>query len=139
MQSGAAKTELLGKGRQGRGGGKSRDAKNDIVTGIDLLLQIDFAPGQIDGRGGQIKVAAAGHLVGEQVASCQLQFLQPPILQSQVKNIMRMALDGQRGILEEGKILDRAWIRQIDEYGDAFAGLWGKDSGQQARQAEWRK
>ena len=52
---------------------------------------------------------------------------------------MRMALNGQRGILEEGKILDRAWIRQIDEYGDAFAGLWGKDSGQQARQAEWRK
>ena len=123
VQRRAAKSVFFGERRQRRGGRIGRDAKNDVVMGINLPLQIQFPPGGVKGRGGQIEVAAAGDLVGEQIAACQLQFRQPAVFQSLIKHIIRVALDGQALVLEEREIRDPARVRQVDENGDALPGF----------------
>ena len=132
----AAKTVMLGQGSQRRGGGVSRDAEDDVEVWINIPLETPFGSVWCDGVVGQIEVAAAGFLVGEQIAAGQAKFGHYSAVQPFVKSVVRMALDGELIVVEERPVLSQSKVWQVDEDADALARLGVEGVAQQPRETE---
>ena len=136
MQGRAAEVVLFGEGGEGRGGRVGRDAEDEVVIRVDILFQAETSAVGREGLVGQVEIAAAGDLVGEEIAAGEVQFLEGAVLKAAVEDLVGMALDGEGGVFEEGEIGDVEGVLEVDEDGNAFSALGLEDGGQQAGQAE---
>ena len=61
------------------------------------------------------------------------------VLQSEIKDLVRMSLNSQIRVLQKPKIFDPVWIFQVDQDGHSFSSAGVEYGLQQARKAEWRE
>ena len=76
MKRGAPEAVLFGKGGEWCRGRVGRDAENDVVVRVNILLQTDHASLGRVGLIGEVKVAAACDLVGIHLAATEPEFRQ---------------------------------------------------------------
>ena len=128
MQGRTTEAVLLRKRRKRRSGGKGRDAEDDVVVRINVLLETQFFASHIHTEVRQIEVAARRLRVGKHFAACQCQLFSHAILQPQMKVLMCSLLDGPRRIFQERIILGFSEIWQVDKDAD-FAAERGLEHG----------
>ena len=139
VQRRPAKSELLRERRERRGGRVGRDAEENVEVRINVFREADLASLGSPGGVGQVQVAAAGDLVGEHLPAAKTQFRQDPVLQALVEHVVRVTLNGQRGVLQKGESCDLLRIRQVDQDADALARFGFEHGLEQSRKAELRK
>lgn len=118
MQGGSTEFVLFRKSRQRRGRRVGRNTKDDVVVGINFLLEADHRSIGRHGLVGEVEVAAAGDFVGVDAAALQAEFLHDAGVKRLVEKVYRVRLDRQLRVFEKGKILHLRAVGQVDE--DAY-------------------
>ena len=139
MQGSAAEFVLLRERGERRGGRVGRNAKDDVVVGIDVLFE---AHGGAFGRHclvGEVKVAAAGDFVGEDSAALESELLHDAGMKRLVEKVHRVRLDREFGVFKKLEILHPRGIGQVDENADALALAGGKGALEKGGEVEGRK
>ena len=103
---------------------------------IDVFLEAELAPIRREGFIGQVKVAPAGQLVGVNFAAFEPEFLKDPVFQTLIKDVVRLALDGEAFVLEELEIRDVTRVFQVNQDADTLAGCWFESLLEQTVQTE---
>ena len=139
VQRGAAEAVLFGGRGERRGRRVGRDAEDEIVIRIDVLLEAELATIGGVGLVGQVEIAAAGHFVGVDLAAFEAELVEDAVFQTLVEDIVRFFLHGEAGVLQEFEVLDIARVFEVDEDADALAGLGFESLLEQTAQTEGRE
>ncbi len=130
---------LLGK-RGERGGGRvGGDAEDEIVVGVNIALQRELPAVRRERGVGEVEVAAAGDLVGKKFPPFEVELGEAAVAEAFVKHFVSVPLDGERRVVEEGKVLHRARVGEVDEDADALAPFGLKHGAEEAGQVEGRE
>ena len=80
MQGRATKMVLFREGGEGGCGRVGRDAKDDVVVGVDILFEAHGASFWREGLIREIKVAASGDLVSKDLAALESEFIHGAVM-----------------------------------------------------------
>jgi hypothetical protein len=83
-----------------------------------------------------IEVAAARFFVGIEIPARETECLARAIIDSLIKDVVRVFLDGQGWVFEKGKVFDLGGVVQIDEDTGLFPFLGFEDGLEKANEIE---
>src|SRR5205823_6093329 len=113
--------------------------KNDVVFRINILFQAEFLSAWIECMLRKVEVAAAGDFVSKNIATSEVQLGKSAVLQTLIKNVIRVPLDGQFFILQKGEVLDLFRVVEINQNRHALRWFRNENGSEQAGEAEWRE
>ena len=139
VERGTSEAVLLGKGGKRRRGGVGRDAENDVVVRVDILLQTDYASVGCVGVVWEVEVAAACDFIGIHLAATESEFCQCAVAERLEEELHRVFLNREFWIFQKGEVLDVRCIWEVDQNANLLPGPWFERASKEVCESKWGK
>ena len=139
VERGASEAVLLGEGCERCRGGIGRDAENDVVVRVYILLQADHTALGCVGVVWEIEVAAAGDFVGIHFAATESEFGQCSVAERLEEELYGVFLNREFWVLQKSEVLDVRCIREVDQNANFLSASWFKCASKEVCESKWRK
>ena len=139
VERGTPEAVLLGKSGEWRRGGIGRDAENDVVVRVDILLQTDCASLGRAGLIGEVEVAAACDFVGIHLAATESEFGKCAVTERLQEELHGVSLNREFWIFQKGEVLYLRCIREVDQNTNFLSGPWFERASEEVCESKWRK